>query len=175
MDFFALLDKHETDPGEPIVVARYRIRFHRDVIYSSYLANPSLSQDDIAAAAAINDPIEFLPQPWPPLPLDNTTSLSLASLTKMKALTNVGLGLPEVASAALNDLISRQFPERMSISTAGGSTISSEVRITRDGLVTGGSNRTGIPEFIAGFGPLYRYTKAMLILGMQQSIESLME
>jgi hypothetical protein len=144
MDFFSQLDKHARDPGESIVVARYRIRFHRDVIYSSYSANPSLSQDDIAAAVAIHDPGEFLPQPWPPLPLDNVASLSIASLTKMKAITNVGLGLPEIDSAALNDLISRQFSERTSISTTGGSTVSAESRIICDGSVTGGSSSMNI-------------------------------
>jgi hypothetical protein len=44
MDFFAQLDKHETDQGEPIVVAKYRAPFHRDVIDSSYSTSPSLSQ-----------------------------------------------------------------------------------------------------------------------------------
>lgn len=178
MDLFMQLDRIDPElTGERIVMIRYRTRFHRDIIYSKLSTNPSMSLDDIATAISINTPREFLPQPWPPLSLNDIVSLSSVALIKMKAIENVGVHLPEVHASLLTDLISHRFPERLSMPTTSNAITSCEVRITHDGDVTCSYEFAEGPlsgdDGLSELANARRYAKAMLILGMQQYLESL--
>lgn len=178
MDFFSQLDRIETEQtGERLVMVRYRARFHRDLIYSDLALNPTATQEDLAAAAAVNEPSEFLPQPWPPLALNNAKSLAIVSVIKMKMCVNVEARLPAVHAEVLRDVISHRFPEQASIPATNSFVTSCETRITHDGLVTSGYN---FPDEIlfntdpsAVFATRLRYAHAMLILGMQVYLELL--
>jgi hypothetical protein len=160
--------------GDQTVMVRYRIRFHREIIYSHLSTNPSMSQEEIAAAVAINRPADFLPQPWPPLSLDDRKSILSVSLIKMKAVVNVGLRLPEAPSALLTKVISGRFPNLASIPSTSSAIMTCETCITQDGAGTSSFGFSDHPLFKGeSHSTLRNYVKAMLILGMQQYLESL--
>lgn len=179
MDLFSQLDKAESElTGTQVVMVRYRTRFHRDIVYSNLSTNPAVSQKDVATAVAINDPEKFLPQPWPPLALSDSASIMLVSLIKMRSSVNVGLHLPEAHSALLATLISYRFPARALIPTTTSAITSCEARITQDGAVTLSFSFPDTPPSFSQDTSTYlsnelKYVKAMLILGMQQYLESL--
>jgi hypothetical protein len=181
MDLFSQLDRSNSAVSQEIaMIVRYRTRFHRDIMFSSVSTNPAKSLEQIASAVAINQPSEFLPQPWPPMSLRDEESLRAVSLIKMKAIVKVGLRLPEVHSALLSKLISHRFPKRSSLDAAEDTTTSCEICIDDTGSVTytfDGPKNSAIVDSSLLVQPNGRhdYVKAMMILSLENDLEHLHE
>jgi len=136
IDPFSRLDELEAgQPESQTVMARFRTRFHKQVIFSRFSTNPRKSLEEVIASVAIDEPAGFLPFPWPENAITNGREMTKAALIKMRTIVNVGLRMTAASTTAMTSLINERYPEWTLVTAAPGNLCSCEVCVLQNGQV----------------------------------------